>query len=172
MPLQIQNQANVQGKENSKPKEQHLASSAQVPGDSLDGDEGDELGDALLHGLLGVLGDLPVGWDGLLHDAADVGDGQEPVLLPDTATTAPRTPALVAPTATPGTSRPVRHPVVLHDYHPTETLDPSARSAPNSSPFRRLEQRGLKAEGGVPYLGAGARDVEGGGEVARARGGR
>jgi hypothetical protein len=52
------------------------------PRDLLASDEGDELRDALLHGLLSVLGDLPVSRDGLLHDATDVGDGQEPVLLP------------------------------------------------------------------------------------------
>jgi hypothetical protein len=107
-----------------------MASSAQVPGHSLAGDEGNELGDALLHGLLGVLGDLPVGRDGLLHDAADVGDGQEPVLLPDAAA-APGTSALVAPPASPGAGRLVHHPVVLHHHtpNPTETLDPSSRLA-------------------------------------------
>jgi hypothetical protein len=49
----------------------------------LAGDEADELGDALLHGLLGLLGDLGVGGQDLLHDAPDVGDGQQPVLLLD-----------------------------------------------------------------------------------------
>ena len=49
----------------------------------LAGDEADELGDALLHRLLGLLGDLGVGRQDLLHDAADVGDGQQPVLLLD-----------------------------------------------------------------------------------------
>uniref|UniRef100_A0A0A9GEY4 Uncharacterized protein n=1 Tax=Arundo donax TaxID=35708 RepID=A0A0A9GEY4_ARUDO len=48
----------------------------------LAGDEGDELGDALLHRLLGVLGDLGVGRKRLLHDPAHVRDRQEPVLLP------------------------------------------------------------------------------------------
>jgi hypothetical protein len=48
----------------------------------LAGDEADELGHALLHRLLGLLGDLGVGRQDLLHDAADVGDGQQPVLLP------------------------------------------------------------------------------------------
>jgi hypothetical protein len=48
----------------------------------LAGDEGDELGDALLHRLLGVLGDLGVGRERLLHDPAHVRDRQEPVLLP------------------------------------------------------------------------------------------
>jgi hypothetical protein len=48
----------------------------------LAGDERDELGHALLHRLLGVLGDLGVRWERLLHDPAHVRDRQEPVLLP------------------------------------------------------------------------------------------
>ena len=38
---------------------------------------------AYLHRLLGILGDLGVGRERLLHDARDVGDGEEAVLLPD-----------------------------------------------------------------------------------------
>jgi len=34
-----------------------------------------------LHGFLGVLGDFAVGGKRFLHDAADVGDGEEAVLL-------------------------------------------------------------------------------------------
>ena len=49
---------------------------------SLAGDEGDKLGEALLHRLLGVLGNLGVGRQHPLHDAADVGDGQVAVLVP------------------------------------------------------------------------------------------
>jgi hypothetical protein len=49
----------------------------------LAGDEADELGDALLNGLLGLLGDLGVGGQDLLHDAAHVGDGKKAVLLLD-----------------------------------------------------------------------------------------
>jgi hypothetical protein len=40
-------------------------------------DEADELGHALLHRLLGLLGDLGVGGQRLLHDARHVGDRQE-----------------------------------------------------------------------------------------------
>lgn len=47
----------------------------------LAGDEADEFGDAFLDGVLGVLGDLAVLRQSLLHDATDVGDGQIPVLL-------------------------------------------------------------------------------------------
>jgi hypothetical protein len=47
----------------------------------LPGDEGDELGHALLHRLLGVLADLGVRRQRLLHDPAHVRDRQEPVLL-------------------------------------------------------------------------------------------
>lgn len=49
----------------------------------LASDEADELGNALLNGVLGVLGDLAVGGKDLLHDAADVGDGKVAVLLTD-----------------------------------------------------------------------------------------
>jgi hypothetical protein len=104
------------------------------PRDLLASDEGDELRDALLHGLLSVLGDLPVSRDGLLHDATDVGDGQEPVLLPDAATAstsaAPGAPALVAPASAPRARRSVRHELLLHyrTAAATETLDPSAPS--------------------------------------------
>ena len=49
---------------------------------SLAGDEGDELRQALLHRLLGVLCNLGVARQRLLHDAADVGNRQEAVLLP------------------------------------------------------------------------------------------
>ena len=49
---------------------------------SLAGDEADEFGNAFLHGVLGVLGDLAVGRQRLLHDPADVRDRQVPVLLP------------------------------------------------------------------------------------------
>lgn len=48
----------------------------------LAGDEADELRDTFLHRLLRVLGDLGVVGKRPLHDAADVGDGQEPVLFP------------------------------------------------------------------------------------------
>ncbi|KAI3441099.1 uncharacterized protein J3R85_002773 [Psidium guajava] len=47
----------------------------------LAGDEADELRDALLDGLLGLLGDLGVRGEGPLHDPAHVGNRQEPVLL-------------------------------------------------------------------------------------------
>ena len=50
-------------------------------GNSLAGDEADELGDALLDGLLGVLGDLAVLRHRAAHDAANVGDRQVPILL-------------------------------------------------------------------------------------------
>lgn len=46
-------------------------------------DERDELAHALLHRLLAVLGDLGRGRQRHLHDARDVGRGQEPVLLSD-----------------------------------------------------------------------------------------
>nr|GMC77124.1 hypothetical protein TorRG33x02_100610 [Ipomoea batatas] len=48
----------------------------------LAGDEADELRHALLHRLLGVLRDLRVRRQRLLHDPAHVGYRQEPVLLP------------------------------------------------------------------------------------------
>ena len=38
------------------------------------GDEADELGDALLDALFGVLGDFGGGGYGLFHDARDIGD--------------------------------------------------------------------------------------------------
>jgi hypothetical protein len=47
----------------------------------LPGHEADELGHALLHRLLGLLGDLGVRRQRLLHDARHVRDGKEPVLL-------------------------------------------------------------------------------------------
>mmetsp|Transcript_12965 Transcript_12965/g.55332 ORF Transcript_12965/g.55332 Transcript_12965/m.55332 type:complete len:218 (+) Transcript_12965:1950-2603(+) len=47
----------------------------------LAGDEADELRDALLDRLLGVLGDLRVRGQRLLHDATDVGNWQEAVLF-------------------------------------------------------------------------------------------
>lgn len=43
-------------------------------------DERDELGHALLHRLLGVLGDLRIRRQGLLHDTRDVCNRQEAVL--------------------------------------------------------------------------------------------
>ncbi|XXG71807.1 hypothetical protein AAC387_Pa07g1047 [Persea americana] len=49
----------------------------------LAGDEADELGDAFLHGLLGIFRDLAVGWNALLHDAADVRDWEKSILLPN-----------------------------------------------------------------------------------------
>lgn len=49
----------------------------------LAGDEADELGDAFLHGLLGIFRDLAVGWNALLHDAADVRDREKSILLPN-----------------------------------------------------------------------------------------
>lgn len=125
---------------------------------SLAGDEGDELGDALLQGLLGVLGDLAVGRHGLLHDAADVGDGEEPVLLPDPApATAPRAPAVVAPAVghrPPGNPRSIVNQISLQN--------PSARdrergkeeeaSCVRSSPYKNAraragERRGEKGGG-------------------------
>ena len=47
----------------------------------LAGDKADELEDAFLHSFLGVLGDFPIGRKRFLHDAADVGDREEAVLL-------------------------------------------------------------------------------------------
>jgi hypothetical protein len=47
----------------------------------LPGDEGDELGHALLYRLLGVVADLGVRRQRLLHDRAHVRDRKEPVLL-------------------------------------------------------------------------------------------
>jgi hypothetical protein len=41
------------------------------------GDEGNELGYALLNSFLGVFGDFGIIGKGLLHNAADVGDRQE-----------------------------------------------------------------------------------------------
>lgn len=49
----------------------------------LAGDEADELGDAFLHGFLGIFRDLAVGWNALLHDAADVRDREKSILLPN-----------------------------------------------------------------------------------------
>ena len=101
--------------------------------DSLAGDEGDELGDALLQGFLGVLGNLAVSRDGLLHDAADVGDGQEPVLLPDAAVPASSATAAVVAPAARGARRRVRHPVLLHhsrDGGPRSVSSPQQTLAP------------------------------------------
>jgi hypothetical protein len=50
-------------------------------GTLLAGDEADELGDALLDGLPGVPSDLSVLRHRAAHDAPDVGDRQESVLL-------------------------------------------------------------------------------------------
>lgn len=52
---------------------------------ALAGDEADELRYTLLHRLLRVLRNLRVVRQRFLHDPADVGDGQETVLLPDAA---------------------------------------------------------------------------------------
>ena len=56
---------------------------------SLAGYEADELARALLDGLLGVLCNLGIGRQDLLHDAADVGDRQEAVRLPPAASLLP-----------------------------------------------------------------------------------
>ncbi|KAJ1419615.1 hypothetical protein SESBI_14945 [Sesbania bispinosa] len=49
----------------------------------LIGDGVDELRDALLNGLFGILRDFSSGREGLFHDADDVGDGKKPFLLTD-----------------------------------------------------------------------------------------
>ncbi|RRT62948.1 hypothetical protein B296_00004098 [Ensete ventricosum] len=93
---------------------------------SLAGDEADKLGDALLHGLLGVLGDLGVGGESLLHDPDDIGDREEPILLPD-ATPGSRAllAALVAPASASGARRwSLRHPSSPLAAGAAETLDP------------------------------------------------
>lgn len=47
----------------------------------LAGDEANELRQALLHDLLGILGNLSVRGEGLFHDPANIGDREKPVLL-------------------------------------------------------------------------------------------
>lgn len=49
----------------------------------LAGDKRDQLGDALLDSLLGILGNFSIRWDGHLHDPRDIGDRQQTVLLTD-----------------------------------------------------------------------------------------
>lgn len=49
---------------------------------SLAGDEGNELRHALLHGLLRILCNLRIRRKEFFHVSTNVGDGQEPVLLP------------------------------------------------------------------------------------------
>ena len=49
----------------------------------LAGDEADELGDALLDNLLGVLSDLPISRQPSFHDSAYVRNRKKPVLLAD-----------------------------------------------------------------------------------------
>lgn len=83
---------------------------------ALAGDEANELGDAFLHRVLGVLCDLAVGRQRLLHDPADVGDRQVPVLLAHARRArALLTAALVAPARR--TRRRLRH------LRPKKTLD-------------------------------------------------
>lgn len=70
----------------------------------LASDEAYELRYAFLDCVLGVLSNLPVGRQSLLHDPAYVGDREVPVLL---ANVGPR--ALIAAALVGGTPRTIRH---------------------------------------------------------------
>jgi len=75
----------------------------------LAGNEADELRDAFLQSFLGVLGDFHVGRKHFLHDAADVGDGEEAVLLTEVGARTMLTALVVASATAAWTRRSIEH---------------------------------------------------------------
>ena len=101
---------------------------------SLAGDEADELGDALLHRLLSVLSDLGVGGERLLHDPDDVGDREEPILLPYAS---PRSRAMLAALVTPASASGARRWSLRHLQ-----LGRNPRSIPRRRSRKETPRRG------------------------------